>query len=268
MRVVGVVAYDGTRYRGFQRQDSVPTVQGNLEQALAACTGAEAAVAGAGRTDSGVHATGQVVAADVTWRHEVSALRRAWNANLPLDITMLQLYMAPANFHPRYDALSRTYMYKVLQHAAARPGDRWPLSEGRSWYVPQSLDIAVMNEAAAVLLGTHSFAGFGPAPGGGHTIRELFEARWHTDGVIPEAQLYEPVLRIVFTITANAFLYRMARRIVAALVKVGKGEWNLNNVQAVLRAKDASASPPPAPAQGLILGKVTYEKPLSELRSN
>ena len=268
MRVVGVVAYDGTRYKGFQRQDSAHTVQGNLEQALAACTGAAAPVAGAGRTDSGVHATGQVVAADVTWRHEVSALRRAWNANLPLDISMLQLHPAPANFHPRYDALSRTYIYQVLQQAAAGPGDRWPLSEGRSWYIPQSLDIAVMNEAAALLLGTHSFAGFGPAPGGGHTIRELLEARWQTDGFIPEALLEEPVLRTVFTITANAFLYRMVRRIVAVLVKVGKGEWNLDNVQVVLRAEDASASPPPAPAQGLVLGKVTYEKPLAELGSN
>ncbi len=268
MRVVGVVGYDGTRYQGFQRQSAAPTIQGALEQGLAACTGNTPAVVGAGRTDSGVHATGQVVAADVTWRHEVSALRRAWNANLPPDIAVSRLYNAPSDFHPRYDALSRTYIYQVLQHTGGRPGDRWPLAGGRSWYIPQYLDVAAMNEAAMALLGTRDFAGFGPAPDGGHTVRTLLQARWRGDGETPEALLDATVGRMVFTITANAFLYRMVRRLVATLVQVGKGEWGLSDVQAVLAARDASVSPPPAPAQGLILGKVTYERPLAEWRSN
>lgn len=268
MRVVGVVGYDGTRYQGFQRQPVAPTVQGALERSLAACTGRTPAVVGAGRTDSGVHATGQVVAADVTWRHGVSALRRAWNANLPPDIAVFQLYEAPSDFHPRHDALARTYVYQVLQHAAGRPGDRWPLAGGRSWYIPQYLDVAAMNEAAEVLLGTRDFAGFGPAPNGGHTIRTLLQARWRLDGEPPEALLGETVGRTVFTVTANAFLYRMVRRLVATLVKVGTGEWGLSHVRAVLAARDARVGPPPAPAQGLILGRVVYARPLAELRSN
>ncbi len=267
VRVVGVVGYDGTGYQGFQRQSAVPTVQGALEQALAACTGHAPTVVGAGRTDRGVHATGQVVAADVTWRHGVAALRRAWNAHLPSDIALSQLHVAPADFHPRRDALSRTYFYQVLQHATGRPGDRWPLAAGRSWYIPQYLDLAAMNEAAAMLLGTRDFGGLGPAPDGGHTIRTLLQARWRTDGAASEALRAAEVNRVVFTVTANAFLYRMVRRLVATLVQVGQGKWSVSRVRTVLAARDARVCPPPAPAQGLILGKVTYARPLAELRS-
>ncbi len=265
MHVVGVVGYDGTGYQGFQRQSAAPTVQGALEWALSACTGQTPTVLGSGRTDRGVHATGQVISAEVAWRHGVSALRRAWNANLPSDIALSQLHIAPVGFHPRHDALSRTYIYQVLHHAAGQPRDRWPLAGGRSWYIPRHLDIAAMNEAATTLLGTRDFGGFGPAPDGGHTVRTLLYARWRTDGTAPEALLGETVDRMVFTITANAFLYRMVRRLVAMLIKIGMGDWGLSHVRAVLAARTASDSPPPAPPQGLVLGKVTYERPLSEL---
>lgn len=268
MRVVGVVSYDGTCYNGFQRQACVPTVQGALEQALAACTVDCPTVVAAGRTDSGVHATGQVLAAEVPWRHAVSALRRAWNANLPQDIYMTQLYRAPCGFNPRFDALSRTYIYQVLQVASGGPGERWPLGLRHSWCVSKCLDLWSMNEAAATLLGTQDFASFGTAPDGGHTVRTLFRAVWQDCGRVPESLAGTPVKRLTFTVTANAFLYRMVRRLVATLVKVGIGEWGLAHVQALLAARDISASPPPAPPQGLFLGEVMYEKPLAELRRN
>lgn len=268
MRVVGVVNYDGTCYQGFQRQAGVPTVQGALEQALAACSVDRPTVYGAGRTDSGVHAIGQVIAADVPWRHEVSALRRAWNAYLPQDICMTQLYPAPGGFNPRFDALARTYIYQVLQYASGEPRDRWPLGQRHCWCISQYLDIQSMNVAASTLLGTRDFASFGSAPNGGHTVRTLLQACWQDNGKAPEAFTGLLVKKLTFTVTANAFLYRMVRRLVSTLVKVGKGEWGLATVQALLAARDVSASPPPAPPQGLILGKVTYEKPLAELRSN
>lgn len=268
MRVAGLVAYDGTDYRGFQRQAHVPTIQGELERAAQACTRQSLRVAGAGRTDAGVHASGQVIATDVQWRHSLPALQRAWNAHLPAGIVLRQLYPAPADFNPRFHALSRTYRYHAL-HPTARPSrTRRPLHARTRWYSPRYLDAEAMNQAAeALLLGTRDFAGFGSAPDGGCTVRTLMRARWEDEGALQDDGLAadDGVRRLTLTVTANAFLFRMVRRMVAVLAKVGRHEWGRNEIQRILAAADARACPAPAPAQGLVLCHVAYAAPLSEL---
>ncbi len=170
-RYRAVVAYDGTAYYGYQRQGGgTPTVQGAIETAIAQVTGEPATVSAAGRTDTGVHATGQVIAFDVAWKHAPEALWRAINANLPHDIALLSLSMADPEFHPRYDARSRMYEY-VLYVAPARQ----PLLDRYAWHVPvrEPLDVNAMQAAAGVLVGTHDFAAFGQPPQGENTVREV-----------------------------------------------------------------------------------------------
>lgn len=268
MRVAGVVAYDGSRFRGFQRQADVPTIQGELERGLAACTRSDSTVIGAGRTDSGVHATGQVVATDVEWRHGLAALRRAWNANLPAEVRVCELHAASADFHPRFDALTRTYVYRVLQDEDGEVGDRWPLANGRAWFIPRRLDIQAMNAAAAALLGTRDFGAFGPAPDGGHTVRTLLRATWRADEGTAEALARPSLRQLTFTVTANAFLYRMVRRLVSALTRVGTCRWSLDELRSLLRQAKMATGLPPAPPDGLYLAEVTYDRPLRDLRSN
>ena len=265
MWVAGLVAYDGGEYQGFQWQKAVPTVQGALEQALAGCTGHTTRVVGAGRTDAGVHATGQVIKAQIHWKHGIEALGRAWNAHLADSIVVRELYRVPAHFHPRYDALARTYHYHVLAQAAGHRLLRWPLAAATRWYVPGYLDVDRMNRAGTALLGTRDFGGFGPAPDGGHRVRTLLEARWRDEGPVGDDSHAGGLQALTFRVTANAFLYRMVRRLTATLVRIGLHEWNLTDIQRILAADNAGASPPPAPAQGLVLCQVTYAQPLSEM---
>ncbi len=265
MWVAGLVAYDGREYQGFQWQEAVPTVQGALEEALADCTGCTTRVVGAGRTDAGVHATGQVIKVQVNWKHRLEALGRAWNARLADSIVVRELYRVPAHFHPRYDALSRTYQYHVITQHMGHRLPRWPLANGTRWYVPGNLDVDRMNRAGAALLGTHDFGGFGQAPSGGHRVRTLLEARWWDEGPVMDDEHASGMQALTFRVTANAFLYRMVRRITATLVRIGLHEWDLEDILRIMATRNASASPPPAPAQGLVFCKVTYAQPLSEM---
>lgn len=263
--VAGLVAYDGGPFQGFQWQETVPTVQGGLEAALAGCTGQAARVVGAGRTDAGVHASGQVVKAQVCWKHGIQALWRAWNAHLSDSIVVRELHRVPTHFHPRYHALSRTYQYHVLAQASGHRCLGWPLAAGTSWYVPGYLDVDRMNRAGATLLGTHDFGGFGRAPDGGHRVRTLLAARWQDDGPVTDDWHAAGLRALTFTVTANAFLYRMVRRLTATLVRVGLHEWGLEDIRRIMATCDTSASPPPAPARGLVLCQVAYAQPLSEM---
>ncbi|RPI92963.1 MAG: tRNA pseudouridine(38-40) synthase TruA, partial [Chloroflexi bacterium] len=208
------VAYDGTRYAGFQRQaGGTPTIQGELEQTIGRVSQQSVTVLGAGRTDSGVHATGQVIAFDVTWKHTTGELWRAINANLPQDIALQSLDVADADFHPRYDAASRTYEYTLLVAPV-----RQPLLNKIAWHVPTAdpLDVAFMQQAANHLIGPHDFATFGQPLRRESTVREVIRAEFAAGaGQRPGIEL------IRFTIEGNAFLYRMVRRIVGALVRVG-----------------------------------------------
>jgi tRNA pseudouridine38-40 synthase len=243
-RFRATVAYDGTNYLGFQRQRSGdPTIQGALEAALQSVRGAPVAVLGSGRTDAGVHALGQVVSFQLEWPHEPRALLRALNATLPDDIVIRSLSTVATTFHPRFDALRRHYRYHVYNEPV-----RSPIRRRYAWHVARPLDLDDMNEAAARLLGSQDFGTFGRPPQGESTVREVFHARWQKAGS-----------ELTFDIAANAFLYRMVRSLVGALVLVGQGRWTPDAFAAALVARDRSRTVLLAPACGLFLMSVAYE---------
>lgn len=195
MRYRATLAYDGTAYEGFQRQPGRPTIQGAVEQAAAAVTGQPVTVLGAGRTDSGVHAAGQVIAFDLDgWRHGEAALLRAINASLPDDIALQDIAPAPPGFHPRFSARARRYCYQVAQ--AAQPQ---PLIRHRVWRVWDALDGDAMRQAAALLVGEHNFAAFGKPPQGTSTVRRVYRSDW-TEQPAAYGTLW------LYRIEANAFL--------------------------------------------------------------
>ncbi len=242
-RYKALIEYDGTAYFGFQRQrPEHPTIQGELEKALNHLVLQPISVIGAGRTDSGVHAVGQVVCFDIDWRHDTQALQRAVNANLPADIVILQLNQVSSPFHPRFDARRRAYTYRIYCAPV-----RSPVRRLNSWHVRQSLDVGKMNQAAQHLVGRHNFATFGQPPQGQKYVREVFKAEWRQDGDF-----------IKFDIEANAFLYRMVRSLVGSLKLVGDGTWNVENFVSAFRSCDRSRSGTVAPPQGLYLVSVTY----------
>ena len=251
-RYRALVAYEGTDFYGFQRQaGETPTVQGALERALAAVTGRRVAVLGAGRTDSGVHASGQVIAFDAAWRHGAGALQRAVNAHLPPTVALLQLEPTAADFHPRYDARSRTYAYTLYASPV-----RQPLLERYAWGLRcGGLNVAAMVEAAALLCGTHDFATFGQPPQGTNTVRTVFRSELET---VHPLQPQGAVLR--YTIEADAFLYRMVRRIVGALARVGRGKLSVEDLAEGLAAADNRWPNRTAPARGLCLIGVRYNE--------
>ncbi|MEA3344785.1 MAG: tRNA pseudouridine(38-40) synthase TruA [Chloroflexota bacterium] len=244
MRYRALLAYDGTAYHGFQWQPQVSTVQGEVERALAEVTQQKVRLLAAGRTDAGVHARGQVIAFDVVWRHKVDDLHRALNALLPADIVVRELEPAPSGFHPRYDAQRRIYRYTVLNQ-------RWrdPLLRRVTYHLREPLDVAAMDRASQKLIGVHDFAAFGqPTQEDGATIRQVFAARcWSKNSLVH------------FEIEANAFLRRMARRLMGTLLWVGRGRCSVDDFGAILSAGASGKAGPSVPPQGLCLREVVYE---------
>ena len=270
------VAYDGTEFLGFQLQSKGRTVQGVLEDALAQVTQTTVRVIGSGRTDSGVHARGQVIAFRSDWRHTMEDLHRALNAVLPPDVAVLDLDRAPQGWHPRFSALRRHYRYTVLNQPL-----RSPLDRRYAHHVAQPLDICALQAGSRTLVGVHDFAAFGQptqgkstsgsrgiegsAPGshvietsevarglgritrGPGTVREVFEAGWQQDGPW-----------FAFDVVGNAFLRGMVRRLVGTLLQVGAGFWPVERVAEVLESHNRALAAPPAPACGLCLMRVEY----------
>ncbi len=247
-----LVEYDGTNYAGWQVQVDRPTVQGTLENTITQVTQQSVRVTGAGRTDAGVHATGQVIRFDVTWRHSVPDLQRALNARLPGDVAIRDLQGAATDFHPRFSARSRVYQYTVWSAAVRSP--RWARF---AHYVRLPLAVDPMNAAAQQLVGWHDFATFGVdpemGPGAGNTQRQVLRAEWQR---MPDPNADGSVYR--FDIEANAFLRTMVRTIVAALLEVGRGRRTLEQFATLLATAERRLAPPPAPACGLCLVKVNY----------
>lgn len=240
---MAVVEYDGTEYRGSQFQTNAPTIQAVMEQALAKLSQEHVHIIFAGRTDAGVHATGQVVDFSTTWRHSAADLQRAWNATLPADIVIRQLHVAPPGFHSRHSARSRIYRYSIWNHPV-----RSPLQRRTHWHVAQRLDAAQMAEAGQVLLGEHDFRTFGtPMHPDGSTIR-----------VVERVAVWRETDEVFVEIEANAFLRRMARRMVAALTSVGQGRLTKNELADILSAADPARFQGAAPAHGLCLTKIRY----------
>lgn len=238
-----IIAYDGTDFLGFQIQAQGRTVQGELEKVLNKITGSPTRISGAGRTDSGVHATGQVVSFKSGWRHSPEALQNALNATLPPDILIGSLTITNSEFHPRFSARSRQYRYTILNQPL-----KDVLRRRYAAHISRPLEVSRMRQACQYLIGTHDFASFGRPPKGENTVRTVTQATWQADG--PE---------LVFLIEANAFLYRMVRNIVGVLIRVGLGEIEVDEVNNILQARDRSRAGAPATANGLCLVNVNYD---------
>jgi tRNA pseudouridine38-40 synthase len=238
------IEYDGTEFNGFQRQKSARSVQGDLEQVLSTLqSGEPVAVRGAGRTDRGVHATGQVVDFRLRWRKNGAELQGALNAMLPYDMAVSALSRAPEGFHPRYDATSRAYIYTLLNSS-----HRQPLLRRTTHYISRPLDEKAMDEAARRLLGEHDFASFGRATTPSEsTTRRLLQARVWREGDLVRVGL-----------EANGFLYRMVRSIVGSLLPVGFGEQPVAWIDELLAARDRGAAATVIPPTGLCLVAVRY----------
>jgi tRNA pseudouridine38-40 synthase len=242
MRVRATVAYDGTDFFGFQRQATGRTVQAELEAALERVTQRSTRVLAAGRTDTGTHADGQVIAFETDWRHGLSDLQRALNALLPRDIAVRDLTREAPAFHPRYAAQSRHYRYTIYNAAI-----RSPLVRRTSLHVKEPLDFAAMDSVTALLVGEHDFAAFGRPTQGSVTVRRVTKASW----------TFEPPW-LFFDIEANAFLFRMVRSIVGTLVQIGQGRMSREEFGEILASKDRGRAGPTVPAHGLCLVQVNY----------
>ncbi len=238
-----ILAYDGTGFEGFQRQAKARTVQSVVEAALRQIGWQGKSLLAAGRTDTGVHASGQVIAFDLDWGHTPEDLQRALNACLPQDVAAQEAHLAEADFHPRYDAVSRRYSYRIL----CKPV-RDPLHERFAWRIWPALDLAVLQGAALALPGRHDFGAFGSPPrANGSTLRTVFSAGWQQ-----EADL------LTFEIVADAFLYHMVRRLVSLQVEIAQGRLEPGSVEQALQAGAAKKVQGLAPAHGLVLEEVKY----------
>ncbi len=243
------LAYDGTDFFGSQRQASKRTVQGELEKALCKLGWTGRSVMMAGRTDTGVHATGQVASFDLDWSHSEEDLTRALNASLPADLAIHQARVVHVRFHPRFDASSRRYRYRLFCQPL-----REPIRERFAWRVWPAFQSDVLPEAAQLFPGTHDFSAFGsPTTPTGRTVRSVMKAEWtqtEEDGMWH------------FEVQADAFLYRMVRRLVFVQVAVAQGKVPAETIASAL-AKQVSAVPAGlAPAHGLTLVEVAY--PMNE----
>ena len=243
-RYRSLLEYDGTDFLGFQRQAAGRTVQGEVEAALGRIGWTGRTIWGAGRTDAGVHASGQVIAFDMEWGHGAGALQRALNANLPDDVAAREAAECDERFHPRYSARGRRYRYTLYNQPV-----RSPLAARYAWQVWPGLDVAALQAASAHLLGQHDFASFGADPDGGtNTVRTVEVAGWQP----------APGGWLTFDIAAEAFLQRMVRSIVGALRLVGGGGLSVGDFAALVQQPDRSQCPPAAPPQGLCLVEVLY----------
>lgn len=237
-RFRATVEYDGTEFSGFQLQPGSRTIQGELEAALARLSGGiRQPVVGAGRTDAGVHATGQVIVFTYPGSLSVEALTEALNGTLPPDVAVRDLRRAPAGFNPRYAARYREYRYSIWN------GPRSPLRERTALWVRQDLDVAAMARAATALEGRHDFSAFGGADP--QPVRTVHRLRVRRDGSL-----------VTIDVRADAFLRGMVRRIVAALLAVGKGQLEASAVPGLLTGGAPALGGAAAPARGLCLRRV------------
>ncbi|MBS0412271.1 MAG: tRNA pseudouridine(38-40) synthase TruA [Proteobacteria bacterium] len=236
--------YDGRPYKGFQAQDGLPTVQGAVEAAVKAFTGEDIRLQAAGRTDTGVHASGQVIHIDLTreWRPEV--VMNALNAHLvPQPVAVLDVALAPPPFHARFSAAGRRYLYRILN----RPGPP-ALDQGRVWHVKKPLDAEAMHAAAQGLVGHHDFTTFRDAACQAKSpMKTLDEIRVWREG---------DEVRLAFA--SRSFLHRQVRSMTGSIAEVGVGRWSAADLVSALEARDRTACGPVAPAHGLCLVGVDY----------
>ena len=244
------IAYDGTRFVGWQRQAEGESIQGLLEQVLARFEGAPVTVHGAGRTDAGVHALGQAASVSVAFDHDVRTLARALNAQLPEDVRVLDVSEAPPGFHARFSATAKTYRYQIRAGVVAPPFDR-----AFVWQLPEALDVGAMDRAARVLLGTHDFSAFQSA---GSDTRDAVRTLTRSEVAPGDGGL------VRYEVSGNGFLRHMVRAIVGTLVEVGRGRWSAADVAGILAGADRGVAGATAPAHGLVLVRVDYDQLLAD----
>jgi tRNA pseudouridine38-40 synthase len=238
------IEYDGGPYQGWQRLANGPSVQGALEDAVEKLTGARSEVTGSGRTDSGVHASGQVAHVDIEKPFAPQRLADALNAHLrPHPITVLSAEEAAPNFHARFDAVRRVYIYEIINR---RPP--LALRRGKVWRVARKLDVKAMNDAAQRLRGHHDFTTFRDAHCQAKSPMKTLDVAW--------IEGYGEL--ISFRFEAKSFLHRQVRSMVGTLVEVGLGKMSADDLAAALAAKDRARCGPVAPGDGLYLIRVDY----------
>jgi tRNA pseudouridine38-40 synthase len=265
------IAYDGTDFVGWQRQASGTSIQGLLEEALRALDDRDVAVTGAGRTDAGVHALGQVAAFSVTRALPADAIARALNARLPDAVRILAAVEVPPSFHPRFDARAKTYRYRIWNGDVLSPFER-----RYAWHRTGALNVDAMQQAAQLLAGEHDFAAFmGTGSDVVSTVRRVLASRMADCGLrvdcgFPIADLPRSALRnesalrnpqsalLCYDITGTGFLRHMVRTIVGSLVEIGCGRRPTEWMTHVLESRDRAQAGPTAPAMGLFLVGVDY----------
>ena len=237
--------YDGSGYNGFQVQAGQPTVQGAIERAIAAFSGEAVRIAAAGRTDTGVHATGQVVSFDLSKPWPERTVMNALNAHLVEEaVAVLDCETVDDDWHARFSATGRRYLYRILN----RPG-RPALDLGRVWHVKKALDAEAMHAAARALVGLHDFTTF-------RDVNCQSKSPEKTLDVATVARVGDEV-HLVFE--ARSFLHRQVRSMTGSLVEVGLGRWTAEDLKAALEARDRTRCGPVAPSDGLYLTGVGYE---------
>ena len=239
-----IIEYDGAPFSGWQLQDSLPTVQGALETAAKAIAGTEVRVHGAGRTDAGVHALGQVAHCDMDKNLSAGRFRDAMNAHLrPHPIAVLSAEIAPESFEARFSAVKRHYLYRIRNTRA-----NLALDVGRVWRVPRKLDAAAMHEAAQRLIGKHDFT----------TFRDAECQAKSPEKTLDQLDVTREGDAIDIVTSARSFLHSQVRSMVGSLVWVGEGRWSADDLAAALAARNRAACGVVAPPEGLYLVRVEY----------
>jgi tRNA pseudouridine38-40 synthase len=240
------IEYDGSPYAGWQRQNGQHSVQAALEQAIAAFCGEEVSLRGAGRTDAGVHALGQVAHLDLAREWPADTVRNAVNAHLTNageTVAVLAATVVPGDFDARFSALHRHYLYRIVNRRAPLA-----LARRQAWWVPKPLDADMMHEAAQALVGKHDFT----------TFRSVQCQAKSPVKTLDRLDVTRAGEAIEFRVTARSFLHNQVRSMVGTLKRVGEGAWDAADVTAALEACDRSACGPVAPPDGLYLVKVDY----------
>ena len=237
------IAYDGTGFVGWQRQEAGESIQGLIEDALGRIEGNAVTLHGAGRTDAGVHAIAQTASARIHAALDDDTLTRALNANLPPAIRVSGVETVPDDFHARFSATGKTYEYRIWNGPAIPPFIRL-----YAWHVPQPLDLARMNHASHDIVGEHDFAAFqGTGTRTHSTVRRVTSAQWRADGAA-----------VTFEISGAGFLRHMVRSLAGTLVEVGHGRRMVGDLARLLAAPDRAEAGRTAPPQGLFLVSVLY----------
>ena len=243
-RIKLTIAYDGTNYCGWQIQPNGITIEEVMNKALGKLTGESIQVIGASRTDSGVHAMGNVAVFDTETTIPAEKIAMALNQRLPEDIVVVKSEEVPLDFHPRYCDCSKTYEYHIINTRIPIPTERLT-----NYFVSYTLDFDKMREAASYLVGEHDFASF-------CNVRTDVESTIRT---ITALDILTEGNRVTIRITGNGFLYNMVRIIVGTLIRVGRGFYEPEKVKEILEAKDRKAAGVTAPAHGLMLMKIEYK---------